>query len=170
MKLQILAVLLCVSSIGFGRHPGHLSVVNMEMNKDSMSIDYSIRIFHEDYNYLIYGIYHDEEAASRSDSTINMNKLIVSDYIQKRFLITLDGMLVNPEFEEVKTIDEDVWLYFSLKLERMPESMLIQNKIFVDLFRDQINLLILACNSKENGFTFDFKNTEQLISLKNIYQ
>jgi hypothetical protein len=48
--------------------------------------------------------------------------------------------------------------------------MRIQNKIFVDLFRDQINLLILACNSKESGFTFDFQNTEQLISLKNIYQ
>jgi hypothetical protein len=170
MRLQIISVLLCLSSFGFGKHPGHLSVVNMEMDKDSMKIEYSIRIFHEDYNYLVYGIYHDEEAASRSDSTINMNKLIVTDYIQKKFLITLDGNMVNPEFEEIKTIDEDVWLYFTLKLDRLPESMRIQNKIFVDLFRDQINLLILACNSKESGFTFDFQNTEQLISLKNIYQ
>jgi hypothetical protein len=170
MRQVFLIFLLFVSSIAFGKHPAHFSIVNMELNKDSLHIDYSIRLFDEDFNYLIYGIYHDEQEASKSDSTINMNNLVVKNYIQKKFLISLDGILTNPEFKGIKNEGADTWLYFSLELDQIPDLINIQNKIFVDLFSDQINLLILVCGSKEDGFTFDYQNTEQLISLKNIYQ
>ncbi len=169
MKLYFYIIFLFLIVGKLTAHPVHLSVVNMEYHKEERSIDYSIRFFKDDYNYLIYGIYHDENASATSDTTIKMDKILASGYFNKRFIISIDGVPVKPEFTGIKDYESDVWMFFSIKLSQIPESINIQNKIFLETYRDQINLLILTCGSNENGFTFDYQNTEQLISLKNIY-
>lgn len=150
-------------------HPSHMSVINMEIQEKEMQIDFSIRLFQEDYNYLVTGIYHDELAASKIDSTIDLNRIIVNQYIEKCLTFSIDGEITEPTFKKLKYEETDVWLYFSIKLDKIPESIGVQNKIFLDLYSDQINLLILAYRSNEVGFTFDNQNSEQLISLKSIY-
>jgi hypothetical protein len=168
MKIFLPGILVVFSLNSFAAHPSHVSIVNMDVQRDKMLIDYSFHINLDDYNYLLYGVFHDELAEARSDSTINMNNIIVRNYIERNFQITIDGKVPEPDFKGIKMEANDVWFYFQVKLAQIPDTIGISNKLFLGLYRDQINLLILADGSDENGFTFDFNNTEQRFALKNI--
>jgi hypothetical protein len=168
MRNFLPGILVLFSLNSFALHPTHVSIVNMDIQRDKMLIDYSFHIFLDDYNYLLYGVFHDELAAARSDSTINMNNIIVKNYIERNFQIIIDGKNRDSDFKGIKMEDNDVWFYFQVKLVQIPDTIGISNKLFLGLYRDQINLLILSDGSDENGFTFDFNNTEQRFALKNI--
>ena len=74
--------------------------------------------------------------------------------------------VVNLELDKNSRNDE--YLYHTISIPTIPNTLLIKKLILPDLFIDQTNLLIFSCGNNEKGLTFDAQKTEQLFDLKNI--
>lgn len=155
------------AAIVFGKHPVGFSVINMELKSDSLFIDYSIRIFKDDYFSLIDLLYYDA-LHSKEPSAIT-DTAIIEKYFTDNFFLETDEGIVSPAYLGSQSLENDLWLYFRIKLNKLPAEVFITNKIFNDISEDQLNLLIISCGEKEKGLTFDTKTTRQLFSFKNIY-
>ena len=79
-----------------------------------------------------------------SDSTL------IPNYFKDRLRIycnekALDATLIKQDFQEA-----EVWMHFSIDLDRLPDSILIENEIFINLFSDQSNMLIISTSKNQH--------------------
>lgn len=168
MRLGILIILFLLSTVVYSRHPVHFSVINMELKKDSMYIDYSIRVFQDDYISLVSQLYSDVLHNAPQNEIIVFDTTIIEKYFIKSFLLKLDDVSVSPRYISQRVTETDVWFNFRIKINQIPDIIAIKNRIFVDIFTDQTNLVIFSFDNYEKGLTFDAQTSEQLFSLKNI--
>ena len=84
----------------------------------------------------------------------------VTDYIDRNFIIT-DGQQhrIPVEFTGWKLEDFSVWLFFNANPKDEISSITLQNTIMLDLFSDQVNLVILQLGDIQNGFEFNKRTT-----------
>jgi hypothetical protein len=148
-----------------GMHPTHMSVVNMELNPEKKQINYSIRLFQDDINYLITSLYHEELFHSNEEFDFSKNTYKLENYFISSLVIRADELILKPQLIKQDINEFEYWLYFSIDLENIPNSLEISNRILTDFYKDQINLLIFSYNEKEKGLTFNANFTTQTISL-----
>ncbi len=159
--LIIIIVSLCIGVKA--EHPLHLSVVNMNIEEGAMKINYSVRLFQEDLITLLGMLNHE---ALHKNQVLDSNA--VHKYICEAFKIYTDQKQVSPILSYKKNNELEYWLYYEVTLNDIPTEIIIQNKIFLELFLDQQNLLIFSYRNKENGITFDRENQKQTIFLDSI--
>ncbi len=140
----------------------------MELNENDSTLNYSIRLFQDDFVQLIGTLVHEELHKGRAEEEAYADTTLIPTYFSKAFKLNCDNVLLKANLLKQDYQEEEVWLYYSVKIDSIPESILIENKIFSDLFSDQVNMLIFSYRNKEKGLTFDTKNTKQRIALNNI--
>lgn len=65
-----------------------------------------------------------------------------------------------------KQISEDaVWLYFTIPLKTAVTELDVSDMVLLDIYEDQVNLMILAIDGKESGYRFNFNNRDVKIKI-----
>lgn len=167
MRKVFLITIVFISSAVFGRHPVHFSFINMEFDKDSMTIEYSIKLFQDDYLNLLEFIYHDALHNAKTNDIV-LDTTLVEKYFQNSVIIKADDTILAAEFKHKVYSETEANLYFKVKLNFIPDILSIENKILLELFTDQANLVIFSCGNSEKGLTFNGQTTKQLFALKDI--
>ena len=145
-------------------HPVHVSVTNIEINTARQEMNYSVRIFADDFAYALE--HHYEMDISFSDGISGAEQEIVIKYINDMFVMSVDDSLCTPECKKIETIDNSLWIHFKVMLaETEISSLKVTNKLLLDFFPDQTNLTIFTINGKQMGYTFDYINREANISV-----
>jgi hypothetical protein len=86
----------------------------------------------------------------------------VLDYISTNFILRdKSGREVRIKFTGWKVEDLSVWLFFCAYPEDKLSFLTIKNTIMLDLFVDQVNLVILHTNKDQKGLEFDKRTIEQ---------
>jgi hypothetical protein len=84
----------------------------------------------------------------------------VTDYISHNFkLLDENEKNIASVFTGWKVEDVTVWLYFCSNLKTDLSVITIKNTIMLDLFVDQVNLVILHSNDIQMGFEFSKRIT-----------
>ena len=119
MKARILIILGCII-LGntIEAHPIHISVVNLDITPDSGKIDYSVRLFYEDFQTLINYRCNTMIDFSRQTRMTTKEQQSIIDYITTTFRLTDNNSAVlKPEFLGWKIEDTSIWLFFCTKLD-----------------------------------------------------
>jgi len=155
-----------VFSIVTRAHPIHVSMVNLDYIADSGKIEYSIKLFYDDFQTLINYKYNTMlNLANQSRMTTKEQNAVV-DYVNRNFII-LDYFQnsIYTKFTGWKVEDFSVWLFFCAYPENEVTSLTLKNTIMLDLFADQVNLVILHSNDNQTGLEFNKRTTLLSISL-----
>lgn len=147
-------------------HPVHVSFTNIEYLKAQNEITVSFQIFTDDFELLFVHLY--EVNLDLSDQK-SYNKF--NDKTDQYFNYHFKFKSGNDNFKLVnngyKISEEFTWFYYRIKLNNdLPDEIIVQNTVLFDLFFDQKNLLIIKSGNKEQGYQFDIRNKEILISLQ----
>ncbi len=149
--LSIMTVFIIWSSTLLA-HPVHVSVCNLEFEKDSIKI--SVKLFRDDLANAIEfetGIKTDLGQLDSSEK-----QKIVCSYIFSQMKFFLNGKSeLKMEYDGNEMKEDAVWMNFHAPLQDGVKSLKIQNTLLVDSFPDQTNLLIINYKGKQMGYRFN---------------
>jgi hypothetical protein len=167
MKARILIILCCLFPGNIVEaHPVHISVVNIDVIADSGRIDFSVRLFYEDFQTFINYRYNTMIDFSRQNRMTTKEQQAIIDYISGNFYLTDNDLnILKTDFTGWKIEDESVWLFFCADLDNNVNELHIQNTILVELFSDQVNYLIYRKNEEETGVEFNKRKTRHSFNL-----
>ena len=153
-------ILLCWADLS--AHPVHVSVANLEFTDKESVV--AVKLFKDD---LQLAIYHNYSIEIPLDSIGNENysKIILTYLMEKLKIVVNKKKELKLEYTGNEYNEEAIWVYFSAgNLQEMKNIYLI-NTIFLDIYEDQTNLVIINYKGKQQGHRFNILFTEKEINL-----
>ncbi len=154
--------LLCSSWL----HPIHVSVSNVDLDPVGGKVELSVKIFADDFQDLIlhkYGVQLnivEQEGPGDKISAVN-------EYIEEALQLVFNGKeTADLQFVEAALNEEAIWLFYSYEHPGKIRKVDIVNRIMLEKFSDQTNLMIITFNEKQNGYRLDNKTTELSFNIK----
>jgi len=146
-------------------HPVHVSITNMEYEKEKSKITISFKVFNDDFRLLFIHLNETDIDLQKPENYENYKDLI-DEYFKSHFTVTSHEKnkleLVSTNW---KLNAESIWFYYEIPLDSEIRSLKITNSILFDLFYDQKNLLIFKANNHEKGYQFEYKKNEVNIDI-----
>ena len=169
MKARILIIIgLFFLKVTQAMHPIHVSVVNMDFLSDSNRIKYSICLYYDDFQSLINFKYNTLINFSQQSRMTFKEQKSILEYIHSSFVLkSSQNKVLSSEFLNWKIEDNLVCLYFSTKEFSDIDELIIENKLMLDLFIDQKNLLIFNIDDKQEGYEFNKRDATYTVTLRN---
>ena len=156
--------------VAFSRlaHPMHVSYTNVEINTDQKTILVSHKLYTADFSLLFYHLFEKNiEPHENIDFNAAENDLI-SKYMKQRFNIVAGDDTVKLQYIRKDHDGESLFLYYKGKFENdVPEEIVINNLLLLDLYMDQKNLVIVNYGLKEHGLTFNWDTRQSVLNMKN---
>jgi len=150
----------------FLAHPVHVSVTHIEYDGESGKFRISFKVFTDDFMDIIlkkYGYALDPGL----DWEQKNDRQVITRYISESFGIQVNGKKdLSLVFTGMKNNEEAVWLEYETSSIRNPAELLIVNRILLEMFHDQTNLVILGVDSFERGYRFSHQMQETRVNLK----
>ena len=148
-KISFLVTLFII--LGLNSHKYYVSTSLFDFNKDSASLQITLKVFKDDFIKLIshkYGLDY-EDKLNRDSRKI---KSKISEYLLSNLIIHFDDKkqgLIYLGYEE-----NDEMFTFYLELENLSSfsSLKLQNTILFDLFDEQQNIIHLKKDNKSRSF------------------
>lgn len=145
-------------------HPVHVSVANVEFKEKDKKAIVSIKLFEDDLKLLFYHL-NQVEIDFYDSSSYNKYKDLIIPYFETNFVIVINKKsMLNLNISDWKINEDAIWFYFESSYKSNFESLEIKNTILLDIYSDQKNLVIIKTKTKELGYQFDYKTTQQQIS------
>jgi hypothetical protein len=166
MRSAILFILITSFFAAVNGHPLHVSIVNMDVNVDSGSIKYSVRLFYDDFQKLINSKYNTLLDFNKGKRISLKEQEYILDYLNSSFTISdKEQSKIKPVFMGWKIENISIWFYFGMKFNSNTNELFVLNTLMNEIFSDQKNLMILNNNNSEHGFEFNQRNTKYQIAL-----
>ncbi len=167
MKAQFLILLLSFELYsGLSAHPIHISVVNIDYISDSNLVRYSVRLFWDDFQTIVNKKYNTMLNFGKENRMTSKEQQSVQNYIKTALIIKNSANeIINPVFLGWKVEDMSIWLFFRANTHSETDKFTIENRIMLEVFADQKNLLILRKDDEEKGFEFNQRITVQGINI-----
>jgi hypothetical protein len=147
-------------------HPVHVSVTNLDLDPVRGKVELSVKVFSDDFQDLIlhkYGvqlnIVEQEEPGDRITA--------VNQYMQEALQLVFNGKEeADLKFVESRLNEEAIWLFYQYEHPGRIRKVDIVNRVMLEKFTDQTNLMIVTYNNKQNGYRLDNKTTELSFNIK----
>jgi len=147
-------------------HKFHVSVTQIEYNQKEQSAEITIRVFADDLETALSQ--HAKRPIKIDPAKANKDKQLgetVIAYLRDRFqLKTLAGRPVKLGWVGLEWQADMFWLYVEGKLPNGLEGAQLRNKVFQELFEDQVNIVNSKIDGKQIGLMFDPKDDFRLIT------
>lgn len=158
----MLVLILCASWF----HPIHVSVTNIDLDPVSGRVDLSVKIFADDFQDLILQKYsvqlnitQQEPPGAKIES--------VNRYIDEAIRLEINGRETEGlKFVRTKLNEEAIWLYYEYENAARIRKVRVMNKLMLEKFDDQTNLLIVSYDERQNGYRMDNKTTDLTFTIK----
>jgi hypothetical protein len=155
--------LLCSSWL----HPIHVSVTNVDLDPGRGKVELSVKIFADDFQDLIlqkYGVQLNITGQEDPGEKISA----VNEYIQESLQFVFNGNeTAKLQFVDSKLNEAAIWLFYRYEHPGKIRKVDIVNRVMLEKFSDQTNLMIVTFNEKQNGYRLDNKTTEISFNIKN---
>ena len=147
-------------------HDFHLSKAEVHYNEQNQSLEISLHIFVDDLELAMIELGMENPNFSTSYEHVKADSLLAA-YLADHFSVTVDGHRVNFTFLG-KEDGEDltaIWCYLEGKNIPSPKRIRVQNRLLLDLFDDQKNIVAFTSATKNEFILFDHKKQEITIKL-----
>ena len=161
IKQIIFPILLMMSQL-ISAHPIHVSVCNIEIENNNMIV--SLKMYKDDFQLAIEHNFAKYILLKNVDN--EMESKLIEDYIQNMFFLIVNKKdTLKLDYKHSELNDEAIWLHYESEIAKF-KKISINNSIFMDIYQDQTNLVIINYDGKQNGYRFNYKNNVQQIELK----
>ena len=140
-------------------HPFYVSMTEINHNAKEKELEISVRIFTDDFETVLHNNYKEKVDLAHPSNQAEMNKL-VSDYIQKHLQLQADGKTVALSFLGFEQQSESTWAYFEVKNINSIKKLNLSNSLLHDYRKEQINMLHVKANGKEESYKLDYPETK----------
>ncbi len=144
-------------------HPFYVSMTEINHNAKEKELEISVRIFTDDFETVLHNNYKEKVDLTHPSNQAEMNKL-VSDYIQKHLQLQADGKTVVLSFLGFEQQSESTWAYFEVKNISSIKKLSLSNSLLHDYRKEQINMLHVKANGKEESYKLDYPETKAAFS------
>ncbi|MDH3652227.1 MAG: hypothetical protein OEQ53_21240 [Saprospiraceae bacterium] len=159
-------LLLYVLAITAVFHDLHLSKTLLHYNAQRHSLEVSVHIFTDDLENAI-ALTRTSPLHLETSQEVEDADLHITQYIKDRFVI-----LVDSQHAELKFVGREpsndllaIWCYFETMDITPPDELIIENKLLLDLFDDQKNLMNITGPGLQKYFLFDKKEVKTTIKM-----
>jgi hypothetical protein len=147
-------------------HPVHVSVTNLDLDPVGGKVELSVKIFADDFQDLImnkYGVQLNIVGQEDPGEKISA----VNEYIQESLQLAFNEKeTAILQFVESKLNEGAIWLFYRYEHPGKIRKVDILNRVMLEKFSDQTNLMIISYDEKQNGYRLDNKNTELSFNIK----
>jgi hypothetical protein len=147
-------------------HPVHVSVTNLDLDPVRGQVELSVKIFADDFQDLIlhkYGVQLNLVGQEDPGEKI----AAVHQYMQEALRLVFNGEeAADLEFVASELNEEAIWLFYRYDFPGKIRRVDIVNRVMLEKFTDQTNLMIVSYHDKQNGYRLDNKNTELSFNIK----
>ena len=162
-----LIIIILLSSFHILFHPVHVSITNINLNSELNTAELSFQFFTDDFIGLILSDMGKDEPISQKKDVKEENIEDVSNYIFSMFAIKINNETeLSFDYKDKKQNEESIWIYYTGQLPKgRIETITLVNKLMLDLYPDQTNLVILDLNGTEKGYTFNYRKKNINVNL-----
>ena len=147
-------------------HPVHVSVTNIDLDPVRGKVELSVKVFADDFQDLIqqkYGVrLNIVEQEDPGEKIAAINK-----YMQEALQLVFNGEeAADLQFIESKLNEEAIWLFYRYEHQDRIRKVNIINRLMLEKFNDQTNLMIVTYYDKQNGYKLDNKTIDLSFNIK----
>lgn len=151
-KLKFVLLLLILPVLAFTTvHKYYVSVTKVEYVKEKESVQIISRIFIDDFERLLRERY-DEKITLDIEDEISTVDMYIERYLKEKVQININDMPVSFHFVGKEYEDDIVFCYLEIEKIKEIKSFQISNKVLMDLFDEQENIVRLNINNKNKSF------------------
>ncbi len=161
---KIILFLLVMTHFSFTNHKFYLSLTQIEYREELKSIQIIINVFLDDIEYALNKDYNiDLQLFSKKE--LPSNDIYFKKYLSKKLKLTINNKA--KEFNYIGKEYEDDLVYFYIEIKKIDElnSLEIENKILINHFPSQQNLIKLKFGKKNKSLLLNSKNYKGLLKI-----
>ncbi len=139
-------------------HPFHSTIISFDCNMKNKTIEITMKFFTNDLEKVIREMEGPDLIIDSKKSNYNIDSLIFT-YIEKNLFLSIDDN--KKQFLWVgKEIENDItWCYLEIVNIDNYSKISIQNKLFLSVFDDQLNICHFYCSDKPETIMLHKKTT-----------
>ncbi len=146
--LLLLTVSLCIGAKN--NHPLFISVTEIEHNATDKTLEISCKIFTDDFEKTLRATYKTKVDLLNQSVHPAMDKL-VSDYVQKHLLITVNGKLETLQYVGYEQIEEGIYSYYQLNNVPVVKTIKVMDNILYEYKPAQSSLVHITVAGKRQS-------------------
>jgi len=132
-------------------HTVHVAITSIEYNKTGF--DVSFKIFFDDLESIIAEKYNVRLNLGKPDERSDKADYFTR-YISENFSLKInEDPPLSLKFKSSKLVEKSVWLNFTLEYNKKVEKVELYNGIMMDMYPDQMDLVMFKLGSFEEGYT-----------------
>ena len=153
-------------------HKIHVSIAQLEYNQKSQSVEITLRVYTDDLENAVSQ--HSKRPVKIDPATANKDKRVgeaILAYVRNSLeLKSKSGSLVKLNWVRMEWQVDMYWLYLEGRLPGASgnsnglDGAQLRNKIFCDLFDDQVNIVNTKIHEKQVGLMFEAKDGFKIIT------
>jgi len=161
-KKSLLIVLFSIFIFSF-THKFYVSVFIVEHNETNKTLEITTQVFLDDMEMMFRNKNIELDIYSKSDI---ISDSLIKDYFKSVFKIKKKSEILEYEFLGKELFDDILNCYIEVKDINYEDSLIIQNKLLLDLYDSQKNILHFKSKNNNKSFLMNYKKTEIQLNLR----
>ena len=162
IKKSLLLVLFSIFIFSF-THKFYVSVFVIEHNETNKTLEITTQVFIDDMEMLFRNKNIEIDIYSKSDI---ISDSLIEDYFKSVFKIKKNSEILEYELLGKELFDDILNCFIEVKGIYREDSLIIQNKLLIDLYDSQKNIIHFRSQNKNKSFLMNYKKTEIQLNLK----
>ena len=144
-------------------HPIYISSTNVTIDKKK--IDIKVKLFRDDLEDGLRN-FHGFSISIDSYIKLEKNKEFIHEYINDKLSIIINNEKINFSIKEFSLINDVLEISFFQNFSKNTDSIKVINKLLIEVYNVQSNILFLEVNSKKYYNQFNASNIEKDLLIK----
>ena len=161
LKKSLLIALFSIFIYSF-THKFYVSVFIVEHNETNKTLEITTQVFLDDMEMMFRNKNIELDLYSTSDI---ISDSLIKDYFKSIFKIKKKSEILEYEFLGKELFDDILNFYIEVKDINYKDSLIIQNKLLIDLYDSQKNIIHFKSKNNNKSFLMNYKKTEIQLNL-----
>ncbi len=162
LKKSLLIALFSIFIFSF-THKFYVSVFIIEHNETNKTLEITTQVFVDDMEMVLRNKNIELDIYSTSDI---ISDSLIKDYFKSVFRIKRNSEILEYEFLGKELLDDILNCYIEVRDINYKDSLIIQNKLLIDLYDSQKNIIHFRGKNENKSFLMNYKKTEIQLNLR----
>ncbi len=160
--MRFILVYSVLLSVYLNYHEFHVSIMDMEHNAQTKSVEVSQRIFIDDLETALKAYYDLEKVDTyKPDNQYYLDSLI-DNYLKSKVIVIIDNEEKSFNYIGSELEGDARWCYYEIEEVAIVKEIKITNVALMDVFEDQQNIVHFKNNKKMKSYKLDIDTKSTL--------
>ena len=148
-------------------HTFYISLLTLEYKPEQQKIEYTLKLTaHDTEKALANAI--GEKKYNLEKQSITTNDSLLSQYVNTRCLIEINGNPQRPHYIGYELDDEELYIFQEIEVQEKPTKINIFNSLLLETFDQQVNeVIIKGISPKQQNAKFSKEKPYQQLDINN---